>query len=86
MITRDISHEQHTGFSGSAPTARLMLYSDTSAELGGVTSVDGITAAQGSIAIAIREGEVLVLDSSGTWYKQSSGTAVSAPQAESSEA
>ncbi|SDA11787.1 hypothetical protein SAMN02910447_00476 [Ruminococcus sp. YE71] len=82
MITRDISREQHIGYSGTSPVARLTLYSDTSAELGGVTAVDGVNAAQGSIAIAVQEGEVLMLDSTGTWYKQSDGSAVEAPESE----
>ncbi len=80
MITRDISREKHVGYSGTTPTARLMLYCDTSSELAGVTSVDGVAAAQGSVALAVQEGEILVIDSTGTWYKQSTGTAVEAEE------
>ena len=51
---------------------------DTSAELAGVTEIDGAVTDFGSVALAVREGEMCVLDSAGTWYKQSDGSEVTA--------
>lgn len=55
-----------------------MLVCDTAAELAGVTEVDGAVLDFGSVALAVREGEMCVLDSAGTWYKQSDGSEVTA--------
>lgn len=55
-----------------------MLVCDTAAELAGVTEVDGAVLDFGSVALAVREGEMCVFDSAGTWYKQSDGSEVTA--------
>ena len=55
-----------------------MLVCDTAAELAGVTEIDGAVLDFGSVALAVREGEMCVLDSEGTWYKQSDGSEVQA--------
>ena len=52
------------------------LISDTCAELAGVTEADGQVCGFGSIALAVTDGELCVLDSSGIWHKQSNGAAV----------
>lgn len=72
----------HSSFNGRDTDGKehftAMLVCDTSAELAGVTEVDGAVTDFGSVALAVREGEMCVLDSAGTWYKQSDGSEVTA--------
>lgn len=69
FLYRDATGKEH--FEG-------VLICDTSAELAGVTEIDGAVLDFGSVALAVREGEMCVLDSAGTWYKQSDGSEVTA--------
>lgn len=52
------------------------VYSDTAAELAGVTEIDGVALDCGSVALCA-DGELCVLDSEGVWHKKD-GTAVTA--------
>ena len=45
------------------------LWVDSAAELPVIDGIEGYTLAQGSIAYAIRSGEIYVMDSEGTWHK-----------------
>lgn len=45
------------------------LWVDSVAELPTMDGIEGYILAQGSIAYAIRSGEIYVMDSDGTWYK-----------------
>lgn len=55
-----------------------ILASDTAAELVGVTELEGAALSFGTLALAVRDGEVCALDSEGTWHKQSDGSEVAA--------
>lgn len=50
------------------------VYSDTWAELAGVTELDGVTLDSGSLAYTA-DGELCVFDSEGVWHKKD-GSAV----------
>lgn len=50
------------------------VYSDTWAELAGVTELDGVTLDSGSLAYTA-DGELCVFDSAGVWHKKD-GSAV----------
>ena len=45
------------------------LWVDSVSELPTADGIEGYTLAQGSIAYAIRSGEIYVMDSEGTWHK-----------------
>lgn len=49
------------------------VYSDTWAELAGVTELDGVTLDSGSLAYTA-DGELCTLDSAGVWHKKDGGT------------
>jgi hypothetical protein len=60
-------------------SVRATVMSDTSAELNGVTSVDGTKLRFGSLAVVAKEGEICTLDSEGKWHT-SDGTEVTADE------
>lgn len=57
---------------------RAELLCDTCAELVGVTALGDKRFAFGSAALAVKEGELCVLADDNKWYKQSTGTEVTA--------
>jgi len=57
---------------------RAELVCDTCAELAGVTELEGAALSFGTLALAVRDGEVCALDSEGIWHKQSDGSEVAA--------
>ena len=68
-ITRSADSKQHV---------RAEIIADTCAELAGVTEIDGVVFDFGSVALVAKDGEVCVLASDSKWYKQSTGTEVTA--------
>lgn len=60
-------------YDGTANVARMDLFADTSADLTGLTTVDGITLLQGSTAHVIQTVEDYMMRSNGVWVSQSSG-------------
>ena len=60
-------------------SVRATVMSDTSAELTGVTSVDGTKLRFGSIAHAVDDAQILRLDSSGDWIIQTGDDAGKTP-------
>lgn len=57
---------------------RGAVVADTCAELAGVTIIGSVELGFGSVALCGKDGEVCMLMSDGKWYKQSTGTEVTA--------
>lgn len=57
---------------------RGAVVADTCAELAGVTVIRNVVLGFGSVALCGKDGEVCMLMSDGKWYKQSTGTEVTA--------
>lgn len=51
------------------------VYSDSAAELAGVTEIDGIELDSGSLALTA-DGKLCILDSAGVWHDTSDGSEV----------
>lgn len=73
----------HSSFNGRDTDGKehftAMLVCDTSAELAGVTEVDGAVTDFGSIAHAVDDAQILRLDSSGDWIIQTGDDAGKTP-------
>ena len=59
-------------YDGTQNAAHIDLYADTSTDLTGVTTFDGIKLLPGSSALCIDTGDLYRITSGGTWYKQPS--------------
>ena len=57
---------------------RGAVVADTCAELAGVTVIGTVVLEFGTVALAGKDGEACMLMSDGKWYKQSTGTEVTA--------
>lgn len=62
------------------PVLAAQLLCDNCSELADVSEADGNVCGFGSVALAVKEGEICVLASDGVWYKQSNGSPVTAPE------